>query len=83
MKLYISNLDQSTKESDLKKLVEEHGKVLSVKIIVDHETGRSRGFGFVEMAVEEDTEKTLSALNGFNWNGRTISVAVARERGAK
>lgn len=75
-KLYVGNIPFQTSEDELKKLFEAYGTVASVKIIQDRDTGRSRGFGFVEMA---NSDSALSA-NGTSINGRSITVTPARER---
>jgi RNA recognition motif-containing protein len=76
-KLYVGNLPFSTTEDDLSDLFAEVGNVESVRIITDRETGRSRGFGFVEMA-DEDAEKAINQFNGTDMNGRPLTVNEAR-----
>lgn len=78
--MYVSNLDFGVQEKDLQKLFEPFGEVLSAKIITDRETGRSRGFGFVEMSSREDASKAMAALNNKELSGRNISVSEAKER---
>lgn len=78
--MYVSNLDFGVQEKDLQKLFEPFGEVLSAKIITDRETGRSRGFGFVEMSSKEDANKAMAALNEKELSGRNISVSEAKER---
>ncbi len=80
MNMYVSNLGFHTSDEDLRKLFEPFGQVTSAKVITDRETGRSRGFGFVEMASNTDAEQAISKLNGKEVEGRTISVSVAREK---
>lgn len=80
MNLYVSNLSFHTTEDDLRKLFEEFGGVTSAKVITDRETGRSRGFGFVEMSSTENANKAIAALNGKDIEGRALSVSEARER---
>lgn len=80
MNIYVSNLGFQTREDDLRKLFEAFGQVSSAKIITDRETGRSRGFGFVEMAVDAEGTQAISSLNGKEFGGRAISVTVAREK---
>jgi len=75
-KLYVGNLPFQTSEDELKVFFEKYGPVASVKIIQDRDTGRSRGFGFVEMA---NSDSALSA-NNTSMNGRSITVTPARER---
>lgn len=78
--MYVSNLDFHVREEDLKKLFEPYGEVVSAKVISDRETGRSRGFGFVEMKSNEEAGKAMLALNNKDVDGRQISVTVAREK---
>lgn len=80
MNMYVSNLSFQVHEEDLRQLFESFGEVTSAKIITDRETGRSRGFGFVEMRSSEEANKAISSLNNKDVQGRTISVTVARER---
>lgn len=79
-KLYISNLSYSSTEDSLKEAVSAVAEVESVRIITDRETGRSRGFGFVELKNAEDLQKAIDALNGKDVDGREIRVAEAQER---
>jgi RNA recognition motif-containing protein len=83
MNMYVSNLSFSTQEEDLKRIFEEFGEVSSAKIISDRETGRSRGFGFVEMAADAEANDAMQALNNKSVDGRTMSVSVAREKEAR
>ncbi len=80
MNLYIGNLDYSVKEEQLQKLFEEFGEVTSSKIITDKFTGRSKGFGFVEMQNDSEAKAAISALNGKMINNREISVNEARPK---
>ncbi len=80
MNMYVSNLSFQVQEEDLRQLFESFGEVSSAKIITDRETGRSRGFGFVEMSSSEQANKAMSSLNNKEIEGRTISVTVAREK---
>jgi RNA recognition motif-containing protein len=80
MNLYVSNLGFQTSDSDLRKLFEAFGQVSSAKVITDRETGRSRGFGFVEMDNNTDANSAMTKLNGKEVDGRTLSVSVAKER---
>lgn len=85
-KLYVGNLSYGVSEEDLSEAFAKVGEVLSAKIITDPETGRSRGFGFVEMANDEDAEKAIASLDGTVLNDRTIVVKEARpkpERGGR
>ncbi len=78
--MYVSNLSFHTAEDDLRKLFEEFGAVSSAKIITDRETGRSRGFGFVEMGSDNEANAAMKALNNKEIEGRAMSVTVAREK---
>ncbi|HEY2726975.1 MAG TPA: RNA-binding protein [Parafilimonas sp.] len=80
MNLYVSNLSFHTSEADLESLFSKVGKVTSVKIIMDRETNRSRGFAFVEMPSEEEGKKAIAELNNKEIEGRQLSVAIAREK---
>jgi RNA recognition motif-containing protein len=80
MNMYVSNLSFHTTEDDLRKLFESFGQVASTKVITDRETGRSRGFGFVEMASSDEANQAMSKLNGKEIEGRSLSVSVAREK---
>jgi len=83
--IFVGNLDFNTGEDELRKMFEDYGQVDRVSIMTDRDTGRSRGFGFVEMANAEDGEKAIAALNGTQLGGRTLNVNEARpkpERGA-
>ena len=77
-KLYVGNLNYSVVEEKLQELFSQHGSVVSVRIITDKFTGRSKGFGFVEMGSDEEAEKATAALNGIEFEGRTIVVSEAR-----
>jgi RNA recognition motif-containing protein len=80
MNLYVSNLDFSLSEDDLKGLFGEFGTVSSAKVITDRETGRSRGFGFVEMDQDAEASTAMNKLHNHEVGGRAISVVVAREK---
>jgi len=80
MNMYVSNLGFHVTEEDLRKLFEPFGQVASAKLIIDRESGRSRGFGFVQMDSDTDSSKAMAALNNKEIEGRNISVAVAREK---
>ena len=82
MQLYVGNLDYGTTDQSLKDLFAEYGEVVSAKIIMDRETGRSKGFGFVEMAVKNEGIKAISNLNGQELNGRNIKVNEAQQKPA-
>lgn len=78
--LFVGNLAFSTTDSELESLFTEHGEVSSAQVITDRDTGRSRGFGFVEMGSSDAAEKAISALDGRDVNGRQIKVNVAKPR---
>ena len=83
--IFVGNLDFNTGEDELRKMFEVYGQVDRVSIMTDRDTGRSRGFGFVEMANADNGEKAIAALNGTQLGGRTLNVNEARpkpERGA-
>ncbi len=77
-KLYVGNLPDSTTEQDLADKFAAYGIVKSVKLITDHDTGRCRGFGFVEMASEAQARTAIDSLNGTDYEGRSIKVNEAR-----
>ena len=77
-KLYVGNLAYSVVEEKLQELFSEHGSVVSVRIITDKFSGRSKGFGFVEMGSDEEAERATAALNGTEFDGRAIVVSEAR-----
>ncbi len=79
-KLYIGNLPYTTTEDDLKNLFGEYGSVLSATLITDRETGRSKGFGFIELEDDEKAKEAITALDKTNVGDRTIFVSVARPR---
>jgi cold-inducible RNA-binding protein len=78
--IFVGNLSFSTNEDELRQIFEGYGQVDRVSIMTDRDTGRSRGFGFVEMASNEDGEKAITALNGSQVGGRTINVNEARPK---
>jgi len=78
-KIYVGNLPFSADEAAVRGLFEQHGAVESVALINDRETGRPRGFGFVEMS-SSDAQKAIASLNGFNMGGRPLRVNEAQER---
>ncbi len=80
MNMYVSNLSFHTTEEDLNKLFSQYGSVQSAKIITDRETGRSRGFAFVEMPSDEESNKAIAGLNNKEIEGRAMSVSVAKEK---
>lgn len=79
-KLYVGNLPWSTNSASLETMFAQHGAVRSAEVISDRETGRSRGFGFVEMETEEGSQAAIQALNGVEIEGRPLTVNEARER---
>ena len=78
--IFVGNLSFNTSEEELRQLFEPYGQVDRVSILTDRETGRSRGFGFVEMANSEEGEKAIAALNGSDFGGRAINVNEARPK---
>jgi len=80
MNVYVGNLPWSTTDEDLKNLFEEHGRVQSAKVIIDRDTDRSRGFGFVEMGSDNEARGAIEALNGTSMDGRALTVNEARPR---
>ena len=80
MNIFVAGLSYQITDADLKELFEEYGEVSSAKIISDRETRRSKGYGFVEMATEEDGQRAIDELNDAEYDGRTLSVSVARPR---
>jgi cold-inducible RNA-binding protein len=78
--IYVGNLTFDTDSRRLEDLFSEHGTVTKAQVITDRETGRSRGFGFVEMGSAEAAEKAISALNGKDLGGRQLTANLAKER---
>jgi len=78
--IFVGNLSFNTSEDELRQLFEPFGQVDRVSILTDRETGRSRGFGFVEMANSEEGDKAIAGLNGSQFGGRTINVNEARPK---
>lgn len=83
MNMYVSNLSFTTSDADLKKLFSQFGEVSSAKVITDRETGRSRGFGFVEMPSDTHANSAIKALDSKEIDGRAMSVSVAREKSSR
>src|SRR5258705_2866555 len=79
-KLYVGNLSYQVDSSELEQLFGQHGQVASAQVINDRDTGRSKGFGFVEMASDEEATAAIAALNGQQHDGRTITVNEARPK---
>ena len=82
-KLYVGNISFSSTEADLKDLFGRHGAVESVAVVTDRETGRSRGFAFVEMEEAHAAQDAIRALDGTDLGGRTIKVNEAQDRGRR
>ncbi|QKK08051.1 MAG: RNA-binding protein [Planctomycetota bacterium] len=80
MKLYVGNLSFNTSESQLRDLFAEHGEVTSATLVMDRDTGRPRGFGFVEFADPASAKAAIDALNGQNVDGRDLTVNEAKPR---
>jgi RNA recognition motif-containing protein len=81
-KIYIGNLSFSTTDAELRRLFEQHGAVESVNVIMDRETGRPRGFAFVEMSDPSSAAAAIQVLNGRELDGRSLRVNEAQERAA-
>jgi RNA recognition motif-containing protein len=79
-KLYVGNLPYSVRDSDLEDLFAAHGAVQSAQVIIERDTGRSKGFGFVEMSNDQEAQEAISALNGREMEGRTLTVNEARPK---
>lgn len=77
-KIYVGNISFNASEEDVKTLFAEYGEIESVKLVTEPQTGRPRGFGFVEMATEDDAQRAVSSLNGKAFMGRTLTVSEAR-----
>ena len=80
MNIYVSNLSFNTGDAELNELFSDFGSVVSAKVIIDRETGRPRGFGFVEMSSREEGEAAIKGLDNKEVEGRTMSVSIAKER---
>jgi RNA recognition motif-containing protein len=80
MNIFVGSLPYRLEEADLKELFSAYGEVSSVKLITDRETGRSKGFGFVEMPDDEAAQKAIQALNGSEVSGRSIAVSQAEQK---
>ena len=80
MNIYVSNLSFDITDQDLNELFEEYGTVSSAKVIKDRETGKSRGFGFVEMPSDDEAKKAISELDKAEYSGKVINVTEARPK---
>ncbi len=79
-KLYVGNLSYSIRNSDLEEMFAAHGAVQSAQVIMDRDSGRSKGFGFVEMESDQEARAAIAALNGKEYDGRALTVNEARPR---
>jgi len=79
-KLYVGGLSYTVTDSQLQALFASHGTVESAKVVMDRDTDRSRGFGFVEMGTQEEAEKAITALNGTQHEGRSLTVNLSKPR---
>ncbi|HYT88732.1 MAG TPA: RNA-binding protein [Gemmataceae bacterium] len=79
-KLYVGNLAYAVTDSDLQQMFEAHGTVQSAQVIIDRDTGRSKGFGFVEMGSDAEAQAAIAALNGVEKDGRPLTVNEARPK---
>ncbi|WP_374165108.1 RNA recognition motif domain-containing protein [Arcticibacter sp. MXS-1] len=80
MKIFVASLPFKLEENDIRETFEEYGEVSSVKLVLDKETGKKKGFGFVEMPDDEQARKAIADLNGLEIYGRAIAVAQAEEK---
>ena len=80
MKIYVGNMPYSTSSEELHELFAEHGNVADANVVMDRETGRSKGFGFVEMPSDAEAREAIDALNSSQLSGRTLRVSEARPR---
>ncbi len=81
MNIFVGNLSYSSSDESIRTLFEQHGEVASAKVITDRDTGRSRGFGFVEMPNDEEANAAIEAMNGKDLDGRSLNVNEARSKG--
>ncbi len=79
-KLFVGSLSFEMTDLDLEDLFKQYGEVLSAKVIMDRDSGRSRGFGFVEMSSEGSAQSAIDAINGTEVKGRAVNVSIAKER---
>ncbi|MBI4797509.1 MAG: RNA-binding protein [Desulfarculus sp.] len=80
MNIYVGNLPFSTTDNDLRDLFSQVGGVISARVITDRETGRSRGFGFVEMGSKDEAQEAIQRFHGYNMGGRNLTVNEAKPR---
>ena len=80
MNIYIGNLNYKVRENDLKEVMEDYGTVSSLKIVKDRDTGKSKGFAFVEMPDDSEAQRAIEELNGAEYDGRTMVVKEARPK---
>jgi RNA recognition motif-containing protein len=80
MKIFVGNIDYRIKDEDLRNLFAEYGEVISANIIIDRMSGRSKGFGFVEMPNDEEAKRAMQELNNGEWSGKKIVVNEARPK---
>lgn len=80
MNIFISNLSFRVNDEDLKQLFEEYGEIASARVITDKYTGKSRGFGFVEMSIEAEAKKAIEELDHAEYDGKVITVSIARPK---
>jgi RNA-binding proteins (RRM domain) len=80
MNIYVGNLNYRVREADLQQIMEDYGTVTSVKVIMDRETGKSKGFGFIEMPNDAEGAKAIAELNGAEFEGRALVVKEARPK---
>ncbi len=78
--IYVGNLAFETDSAQLEKLFSEHGQVTKAQVVADRDTGRSRGFGFVEMSSQDDAQKAIAAIDGRDHGGRQLKVNIAKSR---
>ena len=83
MKIYVGNLSFDSSDADLNAAFAAHGAVISAQVVMDRETGRSRGFGFVEMEQAADAEKAIASLNGSDLRGRALTVNEAKPQASR
>jgi RNA recognition motif-containing protein len=83
MNIYVGNLPFTATDADLRGLFADYGSITSASVITDRETGRSRGFGFVELSDEELAGKAIGRLDGYEWEGRSLTVNKAKPRAVR